>query len=277
MRSVFIDKNLQEQFDRDGYVKINSDCLEQIDLYQKKIYELRPSDNFRAEQKMTIGKQDFHCTFFDSNFEYRMQTMEIINDFYKSVLNTYLIDYKIIQANVFIKHAQRGYLAPHQNLTVVDESKYSSISLWCPAVDTCKANGTMVVVPGSHKKFVRYRSTNVCWPLLDLFKDYTSPFFKIIDVKKGEMLVIDDTLIHGTTNNVSQEERFVFHAVAVPEEAELIYPEINGDDVTIYRVPESFWQYYQPGENPSGLEIVEKKHYKFKALNNEEFVEELKS
>lgn len=273
MHKIFQNSDYNIQFESKGYIKLPFPEVEKIDISKSKVLSLSPSDQFNAFQKNMIHAQDFHCTFFDSNEEYRLATFEIIKELFGSFASELLNNFEIVQANVFIKPPHQGYVAPHQNLTILDESKYTSLSFWCPALDTNTENGTMVVVPKSHKKFMKYRTTNISWPLLPLFKDYDSPFFETVNVKKGEILIIDDSLIHGTTNNKTADSRFVFHALLVPQNADLIYCEVDKirDKVRRYSVPPLFWQLYTPGSTPTELPLIDELEYNENELSLEEF------
>ncbi|MBL7777692.1 MAG: phytanoyl-CoA dioxygenase family protein [Chitinophagales bacterium] len=277
MRKIFKSDNLNLEFHKLGYTKVPFTTLILLDKFREKIKALKPSDGFEAYQKNLIHPQDYHCTFFDTDKTYRTKVFEIVLEFFEEAAKELLVDYDFIQANVFIKPSFKGYVAAHQNLTVVDETQFTSVSFWCPAQDTNIANGTMLLVPRSHKKFMKYRSTNICWPLLPLFEDYTSPFLKAIDVKAGELLIIDDRIVHGTSINQTPNERFVFHAMLAPKEAQTIYCEIDQENKVVrrYAVDRLFWQYYLPGSKPQGLELIDTLPYNESAMSVEAFQSEL--
>jgi|GEM_PF-2673960 len=277
MRRIFLNDEHQAFFDANGYVKVPFIRAGEIDAYRQQIMALSPTDNFNAFQKNLIHPQDYHCTFLDADKNYRLKTFDIISEFFASACASLLDNYKIVQGNVFIKPPHKGYVAPHQNLTIVNEEKYTSLSFWCPALNTNADNGTMVIVPNSHKKFMKYRTTNISWPLLDYFKDYNSPFLETINVNKGELLIIDDSLIHGTTNNTTGDARFVFHAMLAPQEADIVFCDIDhqNNKVKIYEAPPLFWQLYLPGSQPDNLTLKEEVDYTDRKLTPEEFKLEL--
>jgi len=49
----------------------------------------------------------------------------------------------------------------HQDMTLVDESKFSGINIWVPLVDLTEKNGVLQVLPGSHRIFPRYRGSTI--------------------------------------------------------------------------------------------------------------------
>jgi hypothetical protein len=273
MRRIFIDDEQQQLFDRQGYIILPHATAGLMQEMVNEMLALKTEGvTFEAFQENPHHKHDMHSTFWDLDKNYRTQTFGIITAFFKSALQKYLVDYKFIQANVFIKYANSGYIAPHQNLTILDESRFTSLSFWCPSIDTNKQNGTMYIVPGSHKKFVKYRTTNFGWPLMPVFEDYTTPLFEPVNVNAGDLLIIDDSLIHGTIINSSSQTRWVFHALVAPIEAELFVCDVNAQEnnVYIYNAPEMFFQYYMPGIPSNHLELREIVPYTEEFLTEQE-------
>lgn len=249
---IFFDDELNEHFLKNGFVKLRltDDC--DFDLLKLKMNELQPEDKFLAAQKSPFYTPTFHATFFDLNDQYRLDVLTIVQSFFKSFLEKKIHGYRIVMGNLFIKPPYTGAVSTHQNMTLVDEVKYTSISLWCPLIDTFFENGTMCVVPGSHKKLAKFRSDAISWPLQWYYENEGKKDFVPINVSKGEIIVLDDSLVHYTPVNSTEYSRIVLHAIAIPKEAELLYFEIQngGQIVNKYIVNEFFWQLHKPGTSP---------------------------
>jgi ectoine hydroxylase-related dioxygenase (phytanoyl-CoA dioxygenase family) len=84
---------------------------------------------------------------------------DIIVKQFEQEYNNVLADYKPIIANFIRKKTDGGEVPLHQNWAFVEETKYTSVSIWCPLVDSTVENGTLQVVPGSHKRFGLQRGT----------------------------------------------------------------------------------------------------------------------
>ena len=117
----------------------------------------------------------------------------------------------------------------------------------------------MLVVPGSHKKFVAHRATNFSWPLFDQFNNYDNDLWLSLQVKKGELLIIDDSIIHITGLNKSMEERWAFHALLIPEEAEPFICEADYErgKMLLKKIPDGFLQQFMPGKPTDELTIIQ--------------------
>ena len=93
-------------------------------------------------------------------------------------------------------------LSPHQDSSLIDETKFFSYFGWIPLQDTNVTNGGITVIPKSHLWGINYRSLDIPWLLKDyenILKKYSIP----IEVKAGEILFFETALIHGSLKNIS--------------------------------------------------------------------------
>lgn len=248
MRAIFNDSRLEEEFRKKGYVIVPFLNQAEAVALRSEASKLKPSDNFEGDQETAIGKQSFHVTFFDTIVEYKKNVFDFIQSVFNPAATQLLNNYKCAQANIFLKPGKKGFVYPHQNLTIVDEARYTSLSFWTPLQDTGFANGTLCVVPGSQIGFVKYRNTHVYWPYVKFFKEGRGlHYFETISVKAGELLILDDRIIHYTPVNTSADARWVLHALWAPSEAQLLFCDPTIKTVNIFEVPDDFWQFHAPG------------------------------
>jgi ectoine hydroxylase-related dioxygenase (phytanoyl-CoA dioxygenase family) len=106
-----------------------------------------PSANSSGEHEITY---DF--TFIDKNIAYKQAVFDSITEYFKPHVEKWLSDYRPIIANYIRKKVQGGEVPLHQNWAFADEKKYTTVSIWCPLVDSTIENGTLQVVPGILKK-----------------------------------------------------------------------------------------------------------------------------
>jgi ectoine hydroxylase-related dioxygenase (phytanoyl-CoA dioxygenase family) len=94
----------------------------------------------------------------------------------------------------------------HQDMTLVDETEFTGINIWCPLIDLTKTNGVLYVLPGSHRLFPTYRGSsipNIYENVYDVIENYMIPKF----LKAGEAIIFDQSIIHYSPPNVSNEIR----------------------------------------------------------------------
>lgn len=188
----------------------------------------------------------YHCTFLDNDMAYKNSAFSILSSLFNRFLSHHLIGHRVVQTNIISKPPNAGIVCPHQNLTIVDEEIFTSLSLWCPLHDVNEKNGTLHVLSGSHRKAERYRGHEIEWPLWSRFGQHPSKGMTPLSVNAGDIVVFDDSLIHCSPSNNSDQDRVVFHALVAPNEAPLIYCRKKDLMVQVYRVSDDFWQQTSP-------------------------------
>ncbi len=257
---TFADAAIEESFEKQGFVVLPFLEKAAIPKILEEFQQLRPSDGFRGMQETALMQQSFHVTFFDRNVEYRQQVFERIYSIFNDFALRELVNHRMVQGNIFLKPPKQGFVFPHQNLTITDEKQFRSISLWCPLQDTDLENGTLCVIPGSQEGFMRYRNTQVEWPLWEAFmpQGAATPYLVPLNVKAGQVVVLDDRLIHVTPENQTNSPRWVLHSLWLPASAPLRYFDVQLAHKKVHEcaVQEDFWQFYTPGTEPMGLQEI---------------------
>jgi hypothetical protein len=217
----------------------------------------------------------FHCTYLDHNKTYKKIVWQVLNDLIQPFLKDTFVNYKIIQANLFNKAPGTGLIAPHQNLTTVDEELYTSVSIWVPIQDTNIQNGTLCFLPKSHGKFEYYRNSNIHWAPMDASSNIKDYKMIPVNLKVGEALIFDDSIVHGSPDNNSINNRYVFHYLAIPEETNPIYCKKFNNEIQLVKVDDMFWQNFTPGdEEPSGP-VIKTKPFKSRTYTKETLLDEM--
>src|SRR5579863_3158934 len=157
MRKVFNDPDLQKQFDRDGYVRVPFISQEKVQRLMQAFFDTLPKSGGAMTPSdvstVDVPEITYDFTFIDKNPEYKSLVFDIIAKEFASGVEKHLANYKPIIANFIRKKTAGGEVPLHQNWAFVEERKCTSVSIWCPLVDSTKENGTLQVVPGSHKRF----------------------------------------------------------------------------------------------------------------------------
>lgn len=212
MRQVFADAGLQEEFSNRGYVKVPWLAPSEVAAVLAQLSALRPDDNFAPEAT-------YHCSFLDTNLEYKRQTHGLIQQAFGGQIQDVLDDFRLLNGNFYVKPPGTGEFSVHQNWPAVTDLDDTTVTVWCPLTDVVGSNGTLQVVAGSHK-IVPYVQTPGCptyfADFVDaLLQDYLEP----VEMTAGEALIFDDSLIHWSARNDSGQPRIAIQALCIPGDA----------------------------------------------------------
>jgi ectoine hydroxylase-related dioxygenase (phytanoyl-CoA dioxygenase family) len=250
--SILKDPEKQAQFDRDGYLVIDFLQPEDVAIIADKFYEVHP--------ELPPG---FFSAAFNPDDEVKRDIFEHTDKIFDRAVNEQFKDFKKLGSTFLCKApGQAGIVDVHQDWTVVDESKYYSVTLWVPTVDTDENNGALRVLPGSHLFFDSYRSNHL--PL-----SYSGSEKLIWDnmitvpMRAGQAFLINHAVIHASAPNVTDKERLVIAYGIVPKEAQLLYYHRNENGIVEkFDMPDDFFQrYYNVGQRPLFGTVVEEFEY----------------
>jgi len=155
---------------------------------------------------------------------------------------------------------------PHQDPTAFDESRHVGLSVWIPLSDSHASNGTLFVLPGSHRM-----GNHVRPPDVDSFDDAVGAVALAesmpIELETGQMLVIDGAVIHHSPPNESGAERISAICALGPVGAEMRYVRsdhgVHEGTADIYEVGVAF---YRTGDlvnlDLGGAPLVERAPYR---------------
>lgn len=131
-------------------------------------------------------------------------------------LNVLRMDYSVKPAS------EASELGPHQDFALIDERLGTVLYLWIPLVNTDAKNGTLHVVPGSHRFANLVRSQHVP-SLFNEVLDLISEDAVALPCAAGELIVMAAGVVHFSPPNRSGATRLAAHGMAVPAESELIF------------------------------------------------------
>lgn len=286
MRRTFIKDNLEEEFQKEGFVKMPFLSPEEVEVLKSFYFDtlkeqggpLGPEDeNFKSDSEVTY---DF--TFIDKNSDYKRLVFQKINNSFKEHYGKILDDYEPIIANFIRKTKEAGEVPLHQNWAFVDEMKCTSVSIWCPLVDSNQENGTLEVVPGSHKRFGKVRGPMIKSELLNINKEIIDNHLVPLDTKAGDCVILDDSLVHYSSPNMSEGLRLAIQLILIPKEMPSIHyymdPMNNPNKVNVLEVDHDFYMEFNPWKKPSkNLKVRKEIDYRPFDLSLQEFASQLES
>jgi Phytanoyl-CoA dioxygenase (PhyH) len=221
-RKVLRNPMLQKEFQKRGFVKLPMLSNEEVNTILSFIHTLRPDDAFNPDGKSASNPSTYHCTFLDTNIDYKKKVSDFLIDQFSPYTNKILYNFKFIALNFYVKQPGTGKFQIHQNWPVMPVED-TSVTVWCPLVDVSENNGGIQIVESSHKivpDIAALGAIDFFRPFEDvLVKDYLRP----VMMKAGEVLIFDDSLLHWSSENNSDSPRYAIQIMMVPEDVTPLY------------------------------------------------------
>lgn len=266
-RTIFRYQSLNDRFNKEGYITLPLLNEEQLHNLFNLLNELKAkSDNTKVNVSTS-----YELSFFNENKELKKDILEKIYTFFKPILDNILDDYTPIIINLFNKKPTTGEVPLHQNWTFVDESKYTSVSVWIPLCDVSKVNGTLEVSPGTHNTLTAYRSPSIPWVFKGLEKKIIDNYMVPLNLKVGQVAILDDAILHYSGVNKSPNDRGTIQLIMKPTEAKAIhyYCDKNvPNELEVFEVNEDFFTKFNMHQKPEGVPLIEKMPFTYKPIKN---------
>lgn len=282
MRNVFRQNELQNRFDQSGYVILPFLSAEEVALLRQAYFDTLPlkGGNITGEEVTTVDVKEritYDFTFIDKSIDYKKTVFDLITNAFKSRTDQYLEGYKPIIANFIFKSENDGEVPLHQNWAFVDESRFTSVSVWVPLVDSNEQNGTLQMVNGSHKRFGQIRGPLVPWELDEIKGDIIKNYLTPMNVQAGQAVILDDSIVHYSDINRTHDLRLAIQLIMIPEEAEAIHYhydlEPGKSEVKIWEVDRDFFISFNPWKIPEQVKTIGTLKFSGRFIDRTEFDE----
>jgi ectoine hydroxylase-related dioxygenase (phytanoyl-CoA dioxygenase family) len=144
----------------------------------------------------------------------------------------------------------------HQDWSWVDERRHHSLSIWCPFQDVSEANGTLAVVPGSHRLTTQPRGFVTRFPYPHLEAILTQKYSRHLTLKPGQAVLFHQRLFHWSGPNRTQSPRLAANCFVAPEEATLAFPYpdplAHPDQLELFEIDDRLLASFALGVRPEG-------------------------
>jgi ectoine hydroxylase-related dioxygenase (phytanoyl-CoA dioxygenase family) len=277
MRTVFKDPKLEEEFQREGYVVVDFVDSGKAENLKKKFFELLPKSggNITSSDAGFDTDISYDFTFIDKNIDFKRKVYDEITSKLNVHMDEWLDAYDPIIANYIRKSPDAGEVPLHENWSFADEKKCSTVSIWCPLVDATIENGTLQVVPGSHKRFGEHRGPMVPWELEDIRDSIVEKYLKPIEIPVGKAVILDDSIVHYSAPNKTQGLRLAIQIICIPKELPSVHHHMNPltghGMVQVLEVDKEFYLNFNPWQFPTGLPVLETVPFQDKRITEETF------
>jgi phytanoyl-CoA dioxygenase PhyH len=214
MRQIFRDDTLQRAFLEPGYVKVPMLSPPEVAAIRAALAQMRPHDAFAPQ-----GPRTFHCSYLDDNEDYRRSVFRLLQAAFAPSIGKYLKNYIALNCNFYVKPPGAGEFLLHQNWPALPLDD-TSVTIWCPLLDTDAANGTLEFVVGSHKIVPHVEGPNVPGLFDRIRRQVIEKYLTPVPVNAGEAIIFDDSLIHWSARNTAPEPRVAIQILCVPADAQ---------------------------------------------------------
>ncbi|HMU99362.1 MAG TPA: phytanoyl-CoA dioxygenase family protein [Chitinophagales bacterium] len=230
---IFKDEQLQKAFDENGYVKIpllNNDDIQGL-------------TNLFYQYHNELKENSFGASSFMHDKITKMKIRDMLYPVFLPYFEKIFKEYTYFGSSFLYKtKGKNSDLAPHQDWTIVDESKFVAINIWTPLIDTTPQNGTLYVVPKSQaqKKF-SLRAPTIPFYFLN-YLDTVIKCSEPINARAGEAVILNQSLIHYSSPNIVDDIRIAITSGIKSKNAPMNfhYFEESSKVVECYRMPEDF-------------------------------------
>ncbi len=211
---VFNDAALQESFVSKGYVVLPN-VVSVAELTMLK-------DAYMPFEKEI--SQPFHTSHFSADVDYKATVQQAIYATVYPHVKHFFNDYIPVFANLMIKQANsENFLQMHADWTYVDETKFRSVSVWIPFIDTTAANGCFGVIEHSHQFMNAIRGPGIQQNNFKRDRIWVKKYGKLVPVKAGDAIIFDHALLHFSLANRTTLSRPALNLSLVPREVPLVH------------------------------------------------------
>ncbi|MFN8236827.1 MAG: phytanoyl-CoA dioxygenase family protein [Chitinophagales bacterium] len=245
INAVLKDATLQVQLETEGYVVIPFYLQDDIEKLK----------DFYTENTLS-NNSGFQPTTYFNSLEYRLKASDFIKNTARPYLDQYLTDYRAYMGSFIVKHADnKSELGVHQDMSLVDESKFMGMNIWSPLCDTTPRNGALHLIPRSHRIFPTYRNAtikNIYDKHYHLIKKYMQPVY----MKAGEAIIFDNSILHYSPINRSNDIRIATNVFVTHKEAKITisYHDKDKNKIERFEQQDDFFTTYTQFGNDSNQE-----------------------
>lgn len=177
---------------------------------------------YKTEHEIPNQEGGMFYSVYSQDLAYRKRIHDTIAEIMAPSFDRYFTSFKN-PVNFFVSKlpGPASEFSIHQDMTAVDERKYSPVSVWTPLVDITEENGALCMMPKSHWFFSPYRGISFPFPfggILSTVREYLIP----VTLKAGETVIFDPRVLHNSLPNQSQADRPAIVSGIFPPDAEMI-------------------------------------------------------
>jgi phytanoyl-CoA hydroxylase len=214
--------SLAARYDRDGFVIVPdvlspAEC-DRLKAEARKVLDAKAQAGASVHVHVSVGSPVFRALAEDPR----------IVDILKPIMPQGVM---FLSDKIVYKSADKTFATPWHVDFFYWRNTRPKLSVWIPLDDALAENGTLTVVPGSHKQ--DWRMVKLGLPSGDFQYEINDGTWREGDVvtcaiKRGSVIVFSDRLVHGSTRNTAGRDRYAiistYHSPGADEPFDLDFP-----------------------------------------------------
>ena len=160
-----------------------------------------------ADFHPTLPASGFVSSTYSPDLRYKQAVSDCITDIVRPYLDSMFQNHRILGAAFLYKMpGPQSALPLHQDWTVVDEDRFIATNVWMPLVDADVANGTLHVMPGSHRvmRGIRAPTLPFCYSGHEALMQQ---HMRAVPTNAGQAVVINQATAHYSPANLRDTVR----------------------------------------------------------------------
>lgn len=237
----FKDDYVRKSYNENGYVIIRNIVTEQsIEIIKETYQKLNHhKDFYTADGFITSANYGF-----DIQHQLHRDLMKVNEDILPKIFDMDKIYHDLLNVLVikFTKDKKEFYA--HQDIALIDELQGPTTFAWIPASDISEQNGALLVLPKSHKWFRWQRTHDQSESPLKNLRDEILKHMIPLYLNKGDLVLFDNSLVHASLPNFTNEIRVAMNTGIAPKDFDLIHYQRIKDNIKQiekYQINEAFW------------------------------------
>lgn len=267
------DVDLAAKIHREGYAVVDFIDAEKVKLLLAIYSTHNSAEVYSVDFEADVAKQQGKYSGVIST-----KIHEAVNGVLGSSFDRWFKDYYVaVNAFAVKTPGNFGKVPVHQDVSDVDELKFSTISIWLPLQDMSSENGTLQLVPYSHQIFIPYRAGSIA-PYTQQVEDLIAPYFVPLFLKAGQALFFDSRMFHYSPPNLSSQNRVISLSRICPAEAAIVKyykdPAVAESEVEVWQCPDDYLihsENHAGAERPKTAILLEKRKVDVRPLSRAEF------
>ena len=262
------DARLQAEFESIGYTivdLISPEAAADLLALAQEVHDAPPEDK--------VWESDF----YSHDLEVKRRVADAIKSTVQPAIDLHLVDHETIIQNFVVNWpGQGGGLGLHQHSSITDEEQFRAAVVWLALTETCLENGTLNVVPKSHRVLGQHKAERTPEWFEGIHEHLLDHHLETVVLKPGQALVFDNAVLHNSFSNITDQPRMTAVIAIAPRAAQLRYYDyVDDGTVRIYELEPTFFldkvaATHGEWANPDTLQPLGEEHIEVRRLTADE-------